>query len=137
MSRRVDLPDEDRVRTVMAEVIEQAHERGRRPAVTALAAALGLNNTTFWRHFPDIARQVVDQAKNTAPASGQDPSRHAKLTEDLARLKRDNAQLKHDLQRAKAVIQRLALENEGLRSRSSNVIPFERSGPANPGHEPG
>jgi AcrR family transcriptional regulator len=125
MSRRVDLPEEERVRQAMAEVIGQAHEANRQPTVTALAALLGLNYTTFWRHFPDIAQEMVDLARTGRVSEDRQPGRVTTMTKDLARLKRDNTQLKHDLEVAKAVIQRLALENAELRKAdSSNVVPF-------------
>jgi hypothetical protein len=130
MSRRVDLPDEEQVRTAMTKVIEQAHEQGRRPAVTALAATLGLNNTTFWRHFPDIAQELAGLARTERADDDRPLGKVAQMEKDLARLKRDKTQLTHDLDLAKAVIQRLALENAALRkTTTSNVIPLR---PANP-----
>jgi hypothetical protein len=52
VSRRLNLPTDEQVRVALADVIEQAHNEGRRPTITALAAALGLNSSTFWRQFP-------------------------------------------------------------------------------------
>jgi AcrR family transcriptional regulator len=126
VTRKVVLPSEDQVRKAAAKVVEQARQDGRRPTVTALAAALGLHHTTFWRHFPDVARGLVDQTRRPGddPTPEQPPGRYARLLDDYARLKRDNAQLKRDLELAKAVIQRLALENAQLSPPGSNVIPF-------------
>jgi hypothetical protein len=34
---------------------------------TAPRRALGLSNTTFRRHFPDIARDIAEAARTSAP----------------------------------------------------------------------
>jgi AcrR family transcriptional regulator len=119
VSRRVDLPDQSLVRQAMAEVIAQARDEGKRPTVLALARRLGISNPTLWRHFPDIARELVDMARVAEPQAAEPagPSRYQRLREDHASLKRKNAQLRHDLELAKASIQRLALDNQQLRQQ--------------------
>jgi AcrR family transcriptional regulator len=114
---RIDLPREDHVREVMAEVIADARENGRRPAVVTLARELGMSHPSFWRHFPGIARELVDLARSqgTERSPGAEPSRLGQIEEDNARLRRENTQLACDLRLAKAVIQRLALENDRQR----------------------
>jgi AcrR family transcriptional regulator len=100
----------------MAEVVAQARDEGKRPTVLALARRLGMTNPTFWRHFPDIARDLVDMARAGEPQSTE-PSRYEQLRENHARLRRKNAQLRHDLELAKASIQRLALDRQQLRQQ--------------------
>lgn len=63
MSRRIDLPDQDRVRQAMSAMIVEATTVGRRPTVVALARKLGLDNATFRRHFPEIVRELREEAR--------------------------------------------------------------------------
>ena len=64
MSRKVDLPNEDQVRQTMAALIEEALADGTRPTVLDLARHLNLTNTTFWRHFPEIAEELRTVVRN-------------------------------------------------------------------------
>ncbi|MFI9754724.1 hypothetical protein [Streptomyces collinus] len=57
MTRRTDLPSEARVRAALTRLRQTATDTGKRPTVLAAQAReFGLSNTTFRRHFPDIAR---------------------------------------------------------------------------------
>jgi hypothetical protein len=131
VSRRIDLPDEQHVRQAMTEVVAAAREDGMKPTVIALARRLGINHSTFWRHFPDIAQEMVATARAAEPslATANHPSRYELLTADHARLKRANAELERDLTRATAAIQRLALDNHHLRQQARDaaaVLPLDR-----------
>ncbi|GAB2994128.1 hypothetical protein GCM10027184_55780 [Saccharothrix stipae] len=129
MSRRVDLPDHDTVRAAMAEVIRTARDDGRKPTVVALAHEIGLNNSTFWRHFPDLASELVAQARDHTIVEQAQPGRYDQLAAEHARLKRAHAELQHDHDRAKAVIQRLSLDNHRLRQQiegAAKIIPIHQ-----------
>jgi hypothetical protein len=131
LSHRIDLPDEDRVRRVMAEVISEASDNGRRPTVIALARKLGLDNATFRRRFPEIVRELREKTRAGQPVGG-DPTRFEQLQEAHAQLKRDHARLAEELDAAQAVIQRLSLENHHLRQQAAGtakVIPFTSARP--------
>ena len=70
MSRRAQVPDKPSVLGALAELSAETAQTGKRPSVVALAQRLGLSNTTFWRHYPDIAREVATTAvTKTALAS--------------------------------------------------------------------
>ena len=64
MTARVQLPSEAQVRQALAELAGQPG--AEQPTVLALARSLSLANGTFWRHFPDIAREVADQRRTAA-----------------------------------------------------------------------
>ena len=55
MSRRADLPSRSTVQRALDELLDETSAEGVRPTVVSLARRLGLANTTFWRHFPDLA----------------------------------------------------------------------------------
>nr|AGS49716.1 hypothetical protein [uncultured bacterium esnapd14] len=59
MSRRVSLPTSGAIATAAESMIADAAASGRRPTVSELARRLGLTNTTFWRHLPNIAAQIA------------------------------------------------------------------------------
>ena len=65
MTARVQLPSEAQVRQALTELTAQVGT-GPPPTVLALARSLGLANGTFWRHFPEIAREVADQRRTAA-----------------------------------------------------------------------
>jgi transposase-like protein len=88
---------------------------GRRPSVQALARRLGLTNTTFWRHYPHIARQTADQRRATPTPATEPANRIAQLERQLADLRRANRDLADHLHLAAANIQRLTLDNHQLR----------------------
>jgi len=78
MTRKIDLPPEQHVRTVMAAMLADAAGGGPRPTVLALARSLGLANATFWRHYHDIATELCHhaaQARQAVPAPDQNQRR--------------------------------------------------------------
>lgn len=118
MSRRVDLPNEHAVRTAMTALLAEAAAEGTTPTVVALAKRLGLTNSTFWRHFPDIAnelRTTIRTPKPDEPVSSPAARRLAELEHRNAELTRDNRQLTEHLDLAVANLQRLTLDNHKLR----------------------
>jgi hypothetical protein len=95
MTRKIDLPPEEHVRTVMAAMLAGATAGGPRPTVLALARNLGLANATFWRHYHDIAtelRQHAAQARQADPAPDQNqyPGQVGELVSQNAALRRAN-----------------------------------------------
>jgi AcrR family transcriptional regulator len=106
-------PSPEQARHARDHVLAQAAAAGRRPSVLAVARQLGLSNTTFRRHFPDIAEEVGDTRRTppAGPADAGGPSAHDKLVARNAKLRRDNRQLREHLDLAIANIQRLTLQN--------------------------
>ena len=117
MSRRVDLPDEHTVRAAMTALLDKSATAGTTPTVVALATRLGLTNSTFWRHFPDIATELRATVRTPNPAAPASPAarRLAELEQRNAELTRDNRQLTEHLDLAVANLQRLTLDNHKLR----------------------
>ncbi|WP_329160514.1 hypothetical protein OHB49_13630 [Streptomyces sp. NBC_01717] len=116
MTRRVDIPSEARVRAALEELQQQASNNGTRPSVLALTRRLGMRNTTFRRHYPDIAREISTlRAEPTDSKDASFPSRFDTLVARNSKLKRRNRELTDHLTLAAARIQRLALENQQLR----------------------
>ncbi|MFD4578077.1 hypothetical protein ACFWNK_37970 [Streptomyces sp. NPDC058417] len=115
MTARVsDLP-EALVRKRMAEMVETCRQSNTKPSVLKLARQLGLSNTTFRRHFPDVARELG--TLRSAPADPADgPTAQDRLIARNAKLRRRNQELSSDLALAIAQIQQLALTNERLRA---------------------
>lgn len=133
MSARVPLPSATEVQQALTELSAQPGDE--QPTVLALARSLGLANSTFWRHFPEIAREVAENrrstagADHTADAHGQ-PSDDRPTIEN-ARLRRQNRELAGQIEIAIAHLQRLTLENHALReeleqSRTSTRLPQAR-----------
>lgn len=118
MTRTIRLPSEDDVRAAKADLATQAHASGRRPTVVALARRVGLTNPTFWRHFPDIAREVADLGRTRTPPAeppAGPANRLLELEKRNADLRRANQTLTEHLELAVANIQRLTLDNHRLR----------------------
>jgi AcrR family transcriptional regulator len=117
VSRSVDLPSKDHVREAAQTIVEQARHGGLRPSVLAIARRFGLSNTTFRRHFPDIARELGEHRRTPPPAvDGSAEAAHQEsMHESNAKLRRDNRTLLEHLELAVANIMRLTLENQQLR----------------------
>jgi predicted nucleic acid-binding protein len=116
MTTRVDIPREAQVRAALDEILKQAADSGTRPSVLALARRFSMSNTTFRRHFPELALEV--SAMRSAPAmeaTPDRPSRYDELVARNAKLKRRNRELNDHLTVAAAHIQRITLENQRLR----------------------
>ncbi|WP_406349764.1 hypothetical protein [Streptomyces sp. NBC_00658] len=121
MTRRVDLPSEPRVRAVLARLRQQATESAKRLTVLALAREFGLSNSTFRRHFPDVARDIAEASRSSPPAAGTPTSRYDLLVARNAKLKRRNRELTAQLTLAAARIQQITLDNHGLRHQLEAV----------------
>jgi AcrR family transcriptional regulator len=117
VTARVQLPSETQVRQALTELAAQPGAGP--PTVLALARSLGLANGTFWRHFPEIAREVADQRRTAArldrTTSAREISGHGNPPSDLARLRRANRELTDQIEVAIAHLQLLTLENHTLR----------------------
>jgi len=93
---------------VRAEEVDPLQADRARPTVVSLARRLGLANTTLWRHFPDIANQIRENARTPSPASPTSAAalRMAELERRYAEAVRDNRNLRDNLDLAVANIQR-------------------------------
>ena len=119
MSRRAELPAEQHVREVLAQMRAEAAGGGPTPSVLALARRLGLSNTTFWRHYRDIATEIRHMAQaDTAPADGLAlrPDRSAELAAENARLRLERDRLADQVEAALGHLRRLAIDNARLRA---------------------
>ncbi len=114
MSRRVQLPTETDVAAALTQLCDHADQHHTRPTVTALARRVGLTNATFWRCFPQQARELVERAR--VEPTDADNDRGTNVTDRTAALARDNQQLREHLDLATANIARLTLENHHLRT---------------------
>lgn len=118
MTRRADLPSHNEVHQAAEQLISQSQSNGPRPSVLALTRQFNLSNTTFRRHFPDIAQQLRDARRDGQPPGPTlDGQRQSTLHEANAKLRRDNHDLTTHLELAIANIQRLSLENHQLRQQ--------------------
>lgn len=130
MSRAVHLPTEAAVQAARGDVCAEAARQGRRPTVTTLARRVGLTNATFWRHFPQLARDLVDDARHppkSPPVAGDTVT----PADRIANLTRENRRLTDNLDLAVANIARLTLENHQLRQAvesATNVTRIDSSG---------
>lgn len=132
MSRRVDLPSDQTVQAALQALLAEADAEGTKPTVIELARRVGLTNTTFWRHFPDIGNQLrhsVRAAPATTDPTSPGARRLAELEQRNAELTRDNRQLTEHLNIAVTNIRRLALDNHHLRQAleaSANITTIGR-----------
>lgn len=129
MTRRVLLPSESEVRTALAE-LRTSNEDG---IITArnLARQLGLANSTFWRHFPEIAQAVADENRVTSRAAQAAPAKAPRASDPNGALRKENATLRDQIELAVAHIQRLTIDNQTLRDQleiQTNIVrlPKER-----------
>jgi AcrR family transcriptional regulator len=137
MTRRGDRPREDEVRQALHEVVHDAARGGRAVSVLAVAAQVGLSNTTFRRNFPDLAREISERRRTPSQITSEAarPGQQATLADKNARLRQDNARLREHLELAIANIQRLTLENHRLRRQledATAVTRIDRAGPHPP-----
>ncbi|MFF1744971.1 hypothetical protein [Streptomyces mirabilis] len=139
MTRRVDAPSEVRVRAALEELRRRAGANSTQPSVLALARTLGMSNTTFRRHFPDIAQEITAiRSTPTTPEVSGEPTRRDRLVARNAKLKRRNRELTETLELAACHIQRITLENQKLREQLEAAtgvtrltsIPSRRSAPS-------
>lgn len=112
MSRQ--LPDEDQVRQIMAELLSAAQHGGRRPTVTAVEKCLGVTHATFYRNYPELILWFRQQAATLAP-NPDAPRRNGSDTDQtLARLRRENGDLRRTVKIYAEAIRQLTLDNEQL-----------------------
>jgi hypothetical protein len=132
MSGPAAIPAEAHVRRVLDQYLTECHDNGTRPSVLTLAAKLDLSNTTFRRHFPDLAKDVAAARSNPKRRDTQDkPSPYEILVARNAKLRRANRTLTENLRFAAAQIQRLAVDNARLREAvetAANVTRIDRPG---------
>jgi hypothetical protein len=128
-------PKPDRA-TVVAELDELRHQAastGGRVSVLALARRVGLANTTFRRRFPDIAARIVaEEPQVPAPSVGST----AATADSEAKLRQRNRDLQENLGLAIAAIQRLTLENRGLREQLEAALAVTSIRPGHPASSP-
>jgi AcrR family transcriptional regulator len=118
VSRRAELPAERQVREVLAQMRAEAAAGGPAPSVLALARRLGLSNTTFWRHYRDIATEIRHSVHaDTAPADGPAPrpGRSTELATENARLRLEHDRMAGQIEAALGHLRRLAIDNARLR----------------------
>jgi len=115
VSRRVELPSDNQARQAMSVLLDEAATSGHRPTVVELARRLDLTNTTFWRHYPDLAHELRDRARTPRTPSSPAVGRDSSLEQRNAALARDNHHLREQLDLAIANIARLTLDNDHLR----------------------
>jgi len=117
MTRKIALPSKDEVHHAKTRLLAEACASGTRPTVVTLARNLGLTNPTFWRYFPDTAREIAALTRTPAPApTAEDTTDRLRQLEDRnAALLRTNRNLTDHLELAVANIQRLAIDNQRLR----------------------
>ncbi|WP_405930867.1 hypothetical protein [Streptomyces sp. NBC_00827] len=128
MTGRVDLPSEPRVRAVLARLRQRATGSAERLTVLALAREFGLSNSTFRRHFLDVAQDIAEASRSGPPAAGTPTSRYGLLLARNAKFKRRNRELAAQLTLAAARIQQITLDNHGLRQQLEAVSGVPRIG---------
>ena len=129
----MELPAEQQVREVLAQMRAEAAAGGPTPSVLALARRLGLSNTTFWRHYRDIATGIRHAAHaDTAPADGQSPrpGRSAELAAENARLRLERDRLAGQFEAVLGHLRRLAIDNSRLRRDLEEARGIISLGPA-------
>ncbi|GAA4442553.1 hypothetical protein [Phytohabitans houttuyneae] len=120
MTTRTPLPTTEAVAQAHAAMLAECTAQGTRPTVVELARRLGLTNPTFWRHFPDTARDVAAARRN--PGHGHErPGRLQRLEDENARLRHTNRELTTTLELAESVIQRLTTDNHRLRQELESI----------------
>lgn len=116
MTRRVKLPTIEQVQTAIQEL--SGHESDSPLTVRRLAQHVGLANSTFWRHFPEIAQSVADKRRQrTRTGTAPRPADQERRDETEARLRERVSELASLVAASAAQVQRLTLENRVLRER--------------------
>ena len=129
MTRRVPLPDELEVRATLA----QLRASNESDIVTAkdLSRQLGLANSTFWRHFPEIAQEVADENRVVFRAAQATPANAPRASDPDGALRKENATLRDQIELAIAQIQRLTIDKQALRDQleaQTNIVKLPRGG---------
>lgn len=120
MTRPVTLPTREGIQSALTQLRTEAD---RPVTARALAERVGLTNSTFWRHFPDIAQQVANDRRDRLRQTSETRSPElANQSDDHERRLRDeNTALRAQLELAVAHIQRLTIENALLREQTESV----------------
>lgn len=106
---------ETAVRRHLDDLLRACQENGTRPSVLALAARVGLGNTTFRRRYPEITNKIATHRRPPAhPPAAVGPSPYDTLAARNAKLPRSNRELTAQLKLAAAQIQYLAIRNDRL-----------------------
>jgi hypothetical protein len=113
MTHRTTLPTNEAVLAALADLRAEAQTTGRQPASLSLARRLGMANTTFRRHFPEIATEL--STPPTPSGVTARTGRSEELREQVSTLRAENRDLRDHLELAIANIQRLTLDNHQLR----------------------
>ncbi len=116
MTARSPMPSQQAVRDALADLRAEAETTGRHPSVLALAARVGLPNTTFRRRYPDICAELSAAPQPPGSSTTTTTTAYEKLAHAHARLRQDHHALSEHLELAIANIQRLTLDNDALRS---------------------
>lgn len=120
MSRQTGIPTRESVLATLEQLRNEAGRTGREPSSLSLARRLGLANTTFRRHFPEIAGRLTT-ARTPGTPDRSDTGTADGLRQDVLRLRHDNRNLRDHLELAIANIQRLTIENDQLRRQAEAV----------------
>lgn len=131
VTRTIDLPAEAGARRALTQYFAECGINGNRPSVLGLAAQLGLTNTTFRRHFPELVKELSSIRSQPPTDTGTDrqTSPYDILVSRNAKLRRANHTLTDNLRLAVTQIKRLGVENARLRQAleaSNNVIHIDR-----------
>jgi hypothetical protein len=102
------------VRKKLQELLTICEQQRRRPSVLALARQLGMSNTTFRRHYPEIVCEISGHRSLPANPVSSTRSEYDRLVARNAKLRRSNRGLTSQLKLAVAQVQYLALRNAGL-----------------------
>jgi hypothetical protein len=116
---RRPLPGDDQVNAVMARILGQAAETGRKATVTAVERALGIPHATFDRNYrhliDDFREQAHDQAatakRTRAASNGKDPD------QAIQRLRRENEDLRRLVKIYAESIRQLTLDHLELETK--------------------
>jgi hypothetical protein len=115
MTARPPMPSQQAVRDALHDLRAEAETTGRHPSVLALAARVGLPNTTFRRSYPDICAELTAAPQRATSSTTAAATTYEKFAHAHARLRQDHNALKEHLELAIANIQRLTLDNHELR----------------------
>lgn len=113
------LPADDQVNAVMARILGQAAQTGRKATVTAVERALGIPHATFDRNYRhlinDFRQRAHDQAATakqaSAASSGKDPD------QAIQRLRRENEDLRRLVRIYAESIRQLTLDHLELQAK--------------------
>ncbi|MEU9471298.1 site-specific integrase [Streptomyces avermitilis] len=113
--------------------------RARRPAPmgsvvrafdSSTVLAIYAHDTTFRRHFPDIAQKIAAlRSAPPTPGAPSKPTRYDRRVARNAKLKRHNRELTETLTLAACHIQRITLENQKLREELEAAMGVARLTP--------